>query len=336
MKNFIFLVGLLVFSFSCVDDYLPDIVMTGKGDPTENETVQIPPKSPTYFTSLTSLTSLNLEALFYVYIKSIKRKVLCNKNILDYLSPITFLNNIPIDVTTLPTEHLVSYVEHKIRRVIPYAGNQIQDLLQDPVASAKLSILRKFAEAINCECYGKDLIKDVFPTGIIAYYFEAGLCNEYSALTFTYLTSLGTSKRIQRIWSPTLKHSYVRYDCENSEDAYLVDPWTTSRNSLQYYKTRLSLETSPNINSEFWESTDTAPLTIGVIEYLDRTIKEDIIEFLSNPSFIEECKAEWVEKINLIAPTIVEYQNNGRINNDWIWERASQQATLLDLMEYSP
>ena len=137
-------------------------------------------------------------------------------------------------------QDLVLEIENNIRRIIPRAGNQIKDMLADSLAYSKAMLARD----VNIEYldghpgfYGID---NILKTASASQYFRGGLCNEYSALSFTDLMLRDLDEPINRCWSRDYTHSFTYFGDyrDPKSSSYIVDPWVNEREVVSFSDSR--------------------------------------------------------------------------------------------------
>ena len=211
-------------------------------------------------------------------------------------------------------------VENNIRRIIPLAGNQIQDIRTDSLAAAKSSITR----LVNTIYFNGDIkssrIEDVLKTATTAQYFEGGLCNEYSAVTFANLMLQDLDEPIVRLWSTPSIHSFTSIgDPRESKSGLVVDPWTIKRDPTPYKDTRMSLDINPNVVN-VWKQRNKGEGKI-IIQDHNEKMKNDYFhngspKCLDDPFFLTKMKLCW----DVSKQSISNLKSNYKINANQMFD----------------
>ena len=111
--------------------------------------------------------------------------------------------------------------------VAPYPGNQwfAVDITHGE-STARLSVQRMVFEANNFEDFDYKSGNQAFRRAASVLHLGGAFCNEYSALTHTYLTTTtATQEPIVRMWSPEEGHAYTVIGDHRMKDSVMVDPW---------------------------------------------------------------------------------------------------------------
>ena len=215
-------------------------------------------------------------------------------------------------------EDLALKVENNVRAIIPHAGNQLQDIKIDNLASAKNSIGRLANDLHFSGDNTSSRIKNVLKTASAAHYFKGGLCNEYSALTFTNLMQHELDEPLLRLWSRNSIHSFTTIgdprDSKNSQ--IVVDPWTIKRDPTPYKKTRMAIDYPPYIVN-LWKERYKGEGKVIVQEHnkdMDENYLENgIPKCLEDKNFLFKIGENWKYHKHNISRVIRNYKDHPRL-----------------------
>ena len=219
---------LVSFSFGC-----GSLAGFGDGEATGGSSEGLEQK-----TSLTSSIKVDDEENAIVQLNQIT-----DQTLLDYFDkiskrpvpPISFIEN-PARFDGKEGADLVLEVEKTVREIIPYATNQMSDLVQSPLGFLKYWTRKKIEKeqgyfwGILSE--GKPVIASEL---VYSWYFQTGVCDDYQCLTEHILFSINHGKPIYcvEVYKPFMHKFCLLGDPEES-DCYVVDPWTTERNVVLF------------------------------------------------------------------------------------------------------
>ncbi|WP_440134763.1 SpvB/TcaC N-terminal domain-containing protein [Chitinophaga sancti] len=117
------------------------------------------------------------------------------------------------------------------RRQIPFAGNLGQEVVStESESSARLTVARNILTGYFGDSEAVTNGADAFKRAATAIAAHGGACNEFSALTHSYLISSIITEPVYRIWDPNVKHSYTLIGDPRSvpeKDLVVADAWPT-------------------------------------------------------------------------------------------------------------
>lgn len=124
--------------------------------------------------------------------------------------------------------------EHHLRSVIPRAGNQYSDILEDNhSAVVNAEFARDFQDTNRVSDIRRPDIFQVLGVARSAELYHGGACNEYSAGAFKYHMQ-HSNKPVYRYWAEGMGHSFTVAGDAREENPYVADGWTLERDPVRF------------------------------------------------------------------------------------------------------
>ena len=143
---------------------------------------------------------------------------------------------------------IVQEAEKRGRMVIPYASNQVADLVSDPMGQFKVASLEVFMGQFyfDGESYKNFTSMDY---AIFSWYFQNGVCNDYQDVTGLILSSMIQGLPIYKVITQSpIVHNFSLLGDYRQKDCYVVDSWMLNREPVLWseslfnnYTSRLNL-----------------------------------------------------------------------------------------------
>lgn len=145
-------------------------------------------------------------------------------------------------VSSDPERDYALACERHLRSIIPRAGNQYSDTLEDnhsAVVNAEFS--RAFQDTNRVCDIRRPEIFQVLGVARSAELYHGGACNEYSAGAFKYHMQ-HSNKPVYRYWAEGMGHSFTVAGDAREENPYVADGWTLDRDPVRFNDSVMSGE----------------------------------------------------------------------------------------------